>query len=45
MLLGIYIYLAWMPYSSEVLGFLHVNPANDACSGSRSRRFMNSLLF
>ena len=28
--LGVYIYLAWMPYSTEILGFLHVNPANPA---------------
>ena len=43
-LLGIYIYLAWMPYSAEVLGFLHINPANTALA-QQEQTFMNSLLF
>lgn len=43
-LLGIYIYLAWMPYSSEILGFLHVNPATTLL-GQQESSFMNSLLF
>ena len=43
-LLGIYIYLAWMPYSSEILGFLHINPANTNL-GAQETNFMNSLLF
>jgi hypothetical protein len=44
MLLGIYIYLAWMPYSSEVLGFLHINPATTNL-GAQETSFMNNLLF
>jgi 4-amino-4-deoxy-L-arabinose transferase-like glycosyltransferase len=43
-LLGIYIYLAWMPYSSEVLGFLHINPATTNL-GAQETNFMNALLF
>jgi alpha-1,6-mannosyltransferase len=43
-LLGIYTYMAWMPYSSEVLGFLHVNPTNTLLGG-QEQGFMNSLLF
>ena len=43
-LIGIYIYLAWMPYSSEVLSFLHINPANTAL-GQQETTFINSLLF
>jgi hypothetical protein len=43
-LLGVYIYLAWMPYSSEVLGFLHINPATTNL-GSQETNFMNNLLF
>ena len=43
-LIGIYIYLAWMPYSSQILNFLHVNPANTAL-GQQETTFMNSLLF
>ena len=42
--LGIYIYLAWMPYSSEVLGFLHINPATTNL-GAQETNFMNTLLF
>jgi hypothetical protein len=33
-----------MPYSSEVLGFLHVNPANTNL-GQQEQAYMNSLLF
>jgi hypothetical protein len=43
-LLGIYTYMAWMPYSSEVLGFLHVNPTTTVLGG-QEQSFMNSLLF
>jgi hypothetical protein len=43
-LLGIYTYMAWMPYSSEVLGFLHVNPSTTLLGG-QEQSFMNSLLF
>jgi hypothetical protein len=43
-LLCIYIYLAWMPYSSEVLGFLHINPATSNL-GAQESHFMNTLLF
>jgi hypothetical protein len=43
-LLCIYIYLAWMPYSSEVLGFLHINPATTNL-GAQESHFMNTLLF
>ena len=42
--LGVYIYLAWMPYSSEILGFLHVNPANTTL-GQQEQNFMRTLLF
>jgi len=41
---GVYIYLAWMPYSSEILGFLQINPATTNL-GVRESNFMNSLLF
>jgi hypothetical protein len=41
---GVYIYLAWMPYSSEILGFLHINPANTNL-GAQETNFMNALLF
>jgi len=41
---GVYIYLAWMPYSSEILGFLHINPATTNL-GAQETNFMNSLLF
>ncbi|MGH2852428.1 MAG: hypothetical protein ACRDLP_17660, partial [Solirubrobacteraceae bacterium] len=43
-LLGIYTYMSWMPYSSEVLGFLHVNPTTTVLGG-QEQSFMNSLLF
>jgi hypothetical protein len=43
-LIAIYIYLAWIPYSSQVLTFLHINPANTALS-QQETTFMNSLLF
>jgi hypothetical protein len=43
-LFGIYIYLAWMPYSSEILGFLHINPASTNLA-SQETNFMNALLF
>src|ERR1039458_8186800 len=43
-LFGIYIYLAWMPYSSEILGFLHINPATTNL-GAQETNFMNQLLF
>jgi hypothetical protein len=42
--LGVYIYLAWMPYSSEILGFLHVNPATTNL-GQQESTFMRTLLF
>jgi hypothetical protein len=42
--LGVYIYLAWMPYSAEILGFLHVNPANTNL-GQQESTFMRTLLF
>ena len=42
--LGVYIYLAWMPYSTEILGFLHVNPANTTL-GQQESTFMRTLLF
>ncbi len=41
---GIYIYLAWMPYSSEILSFLHINPANTNL-GAQETSFLDSLLF
>jgi hypothetical protein len=41
---GVYIYLAWMPYSSEILGFLHINPATTNL-GAQETNFMNTLLF
>ena len=43
-LLGVYIYLAWMPYSSEILGFLHMNPRTRS-SAPQETNFMSSLLF
>jgi len=43
-MIGIYIYLAWMPYSSQILAFLHINPTNTAF-GQQELTFMNSLLF
>ena len=43
-LLAVYTYLVFMPYSSEVLGFLHVNPANTIL-GQQEQTYMNSLLF
>jgi len=42
--LGVYIYLAWMPYSSEILGFLHVNPATTTL-GQQEASYMTSVLF
>jgi hypothetical protein len=42
--LGIYTYLAWMPYSAEILGFLHINPAVTQL-GQQEQAFENSLLF
>ena len=41
---GIYIFLAWMPYSSEILGFLHINPATTNL-GVQETNFMQALLF
>jgi hypothetical protein len=41
---GVYIYLAWMPYSSEILGFLHVNPATTNL-GQQETNYMNNLLY
>jgi hypothetical protein len=41
---GVYIYLAWMPYSSEILGFLHINPTNTNL-GAQETNFMTALLF
>jgi 4-amino-4-deoxy-L-arabinose transferase-like glycosyltransferase len=43
-LLGVYTYLAWMPYSSEVLAFLHINPTHTLL-GQQEKSFMNSLLY
>jgi hypothetical protein len=43
-LLGLYTYLAWMPYSSEILAFLHINPSNTVL-GQQETAFMNSLLY
>jgi hypothetical protein len=43
-LLAVYTYLVFMPYSSEVLGFLHINPANTTL-GQQEQSYMNSLLF
>jgi hypothetical protein len=43
-LIAVYTYLVFMPYSSEVLGFLHVNPANTNL-GQQEQAYMNSLLF
>jgi hypothetical protein len=42
--LGVYIYLAWMPYSSEILGFLHVNPTTTNL-GQQEATYMTNLLF
>jgi hypothetical protein len=42
--LGVYIYLAWMPYSSEILGFLHVNPTTTTL-GQQETTYMTNLLF
>ena len=42
--LAVYIYLAWMPYSKEVLGFIHVDPTTTQ-QGITEQNFMNSLLF
>jgi len=42
--LAVYIYLAWIPYSSNVLAFLHINPANTIV-GQQETNFLNSLLF
>jgi len=42
--LGVYTYLAWMPYSTEVLNFLHINPAASALS-QRESTLATSLLF
>jgi hypothetical protein len=43
-LLGAYTYLAWMPYSSEILAFLHINPTGTSL-GQQQQTFMTSLLF
>jgi len=43
-LLGVYIYLAWMPYSADVLAFLHVDPWNTAL-GQSEASFMKTLLY
>ena len=43
-LLAVYTYLVFMPYSSEVLGFLHINPANTNLA-QQEQTYMNSLLF
>jgi hypothetical protein len=43
-LLGVYTYLAWMPYSTQVLNFIHLNPAQTALS-QRESQVLNSLLF
>ena len=43
-LLGVYIYLAWMPYSADVLSFIHLNPTDSVIS-QQAQSFMNSLLF
>ena len=36
-MVGAYMYLVFMPYSSEILAFLHINPATTT-SESRNRR-------
>ncbi|MGA2007127.1 MAG: hypothetical protein ABSH27_06155 [Solirubrobacteraceae bacterium] len=41
---GVYIFLAWMPYSTEILGFLHINPVTTNL-GAQETSFMNALLF
>ena len=40
----IYMYLTFMPYSPEILGFLHVNPAQTTL-GQQETSYMQSLLF
>ncbi|HXR14320.1 MAG TPA: hypothetical protein VN740_06630 [Solirubrobacteraceae bacterium] len=42
--IAVYTYLVFMPYSSEVLGFLHANPAKTNL-GQQEQAYMNSLLF
>jgi hypothetical protein len=41
---GVYIYLAWMPYSAQILSFLHIDPSTTTL-GAHETSFMNSLLF
>ncbi len=43
-ILAVYIYMAWMPYSKEVFGYLHVYPSTTQ-QGMSEQTFMNSLLF
>jgi hypothetical protein len=40
----IYMYMTFMPYSSEILAFLHVNPAQTTL-GQQETSYMQSLLF
>ena len=42
--IAVYTYLVFMPYSSEVLAFLHANPATTNL-GQQEQSYMNSLLF
>ena len=43
-LLGVYIYLAWMPYAREILAFLHVDPWNTVL-GQREALSISTLLY
>jgi hypothetical protein len=43
-LIALYTYLVFMPYSSEVLAFLHANPATTNL-GQQEQSYMDSLLF
>ncbi|HEX4033962.1 MAG TPA: hypothetical protein VHX66_05925 [Solirubrobacteraceae bacterium] len=43
-MVGAYMYVVFMPYSSEILVFLHINPATTTL-GQQEQTYMNSLLF
>jgi hypothetical protein len=43
-MLGAYMYLVFMPYSAEILAFLHINPATTTL-GQAEQTIMNSLLY
>jgi hypothetical protein len=43
-MVGAYMYLVFMPYSSEILAFLHINPATSTL-GQQEQTYMNSLLY